>query len=110
MRPLRKDDLMAYHGRLPDHTVRGIVCELDGEVIGIACVVHNALAEVTLDMKESLRSRPLAIGKAVIAVRKLIKEYPCKVHSITEGDDETEARFLEYVGFTKIEDRVFVWQ
>tara|TARA_Y100000310_G_scaffold320331_1_gene376677 strand:- start:1245 stop:1592 length:348 start_codon:yes stop_codon:yes gene_type:complete len=108
IRPATRDDILAFYGRLHDHTVRAWVGILDEKIIGLGGVLFYrgslvAFAEFT----EEARRFPVTLVKACRAAVNSIGRAP--IYAVPETGRREEIRLFEILGFRRMADTT-VWR
>ena len=110
VRPASKADIIAYRGSPYHESFRGIVAELDGEIIGIAGVLHGAHLQAFSEISDKLKSYPKSIVIAAREYRKLLNNYDSPIYAEASSKEKTSMKFLKYIGFEHFDKRIYVWQ
>ena len=91
-------------------TVRAVVAEKDGRLIGIGGVIHTTPLQWFGHVSDELRSHPKSLLKAAKIMRDMVESYDVPVYATTDDDVEASGRFLEHLGFHKMEDEeIYRW-
>jgi hypothetical protein len=91
-------------------SMRGVVVEVDGRVIGISGILHTVPPQCFATITDELKAMPKALLSAVRLLRTMLNQYSVPVYSLAEDNSEVAIRFLEHVGFVKVEDEdLYVW-
>ena len=109
-RPATSGDLRAYFDGVPHGTMRAIVAELDGELVGIIGVVREGgWGKYFADFKESLEPhlRSITIMRAVKESLAFVRGYRGPVIAVAEHVEGT--RLLTRLGFTHLQGDLFGW-
>jgi hypothetical protein len=106
VRPLKRADLKDLGVK---QTIRGIVADLDGEIIGMAGVVHSTPLQAIFIIKDELRKYPLVMMKAIKPFRKLLNSYTGSIYAVASQTESNADAFLKRVGFTYTRDRIYKW-
>lgn len=113
LRPATKDDLDKLCGDSVSGTVRAIACERNGELLGVAGVMHTSPMQCFLNMTPEMKESPRTIVKAVRMVRKLLDGYIGPVYAIASCEEVTARGFLKHIGFeyvaTTFQGDVYQW-
>jgi len=107
IRPLTKSDLGEFNSM--GKTVRGYAIELDGEVIGIAGVLHTRPLQAFSRMKDELREYPKTIVKVIKMFKDVLKNYDMPVYAIASETEYNSTKVLERIGFELMNNRNYVW-
>lgn len=113
IRPARAEDIEQLYGHPAPYTLRAIVAEQEGEVLGIMGVFHSnplmAFSRVLPGMKER---HPTTILRAAKAFPALLHYYSEPVYAIPDPDEPHAREILKKAGFRRDESRdaeVYVW-
>ena len=113
VRPARSEDIEAIYGHPAPYTLRAIVAEQDGEVLGVMGIFHSnplmAFCRVTPHMEERC---PTMILRAAKAFPALLHYYSEPVYAIPDPDEPHARAILQRAGFQRDESRdaeVYVW-
>ena len=110
IRPATKADIIVYRGKPYKESFRGIVADLDGEVLGIAGVLHTMQLQAFSSIKDELRKYPKTLILGAREFRKILNGYERDIYAIASKEERNSARFLEYVGFEPYHERIYKWQ
>ena len=111
IRPGRPADWLAFYGEPPKRTVRPIVADLDGKILGVAGLERQhgfyvAFSDISDDMRKH-KTAMLRAGKMLV---DMIKECRLPVVGIQNKDEPTSINFLTHLGFVPTEEpEVLVW-
>ena len=97
IRPLTRDDLNEFVHM--GFTVRGLAIELDGEIVGIAGVLHSNPIQAFSRMDDKLRKHPKTIMKVIKKFKSVVKSYSSPIYAIASEKEYNSAKVLERVGF-----------
>lgn len=102
--------MLDFFGKLPSHSVRAQVWELDGELAAFAgYYMHGTTAVVFSDIKPDLDVPAITIVRQAIAY---LSDLP--VDAICSAEDERAEMFLERLGWkhaaTTEEGEIYAWQ
>jgi len=108
VRPLRKGDLKTFkhHG----FSVRGMVAELDGEILAVSGVLHSTPLQAFSEIDDKMREYPKVIIKMILSFKDILKHYPLPVYAIANEKEHNSRKVLERVGFKLIEGRTYKWK
>ena len=111
IRPASLGEWLAFYGEQPKHTVKAIVAEADGEILGVAGLEkHPGFYVAFSDIGDKMRKHKKAILKAGKELVKLIDDCRLPVVSIQNEAEPTSFGFLTHLGFTPTEEPgVLVW-
>lgn len=115
LRPATEADLVAFYGRPPRSTIRAIVAEHQGRILGVAGLMRTANGMLAVsEISEEMRSHRLTIMRAGKAIADMAKRSPVPVYAVASDKEANSAAFLERLGFVCIsesrEGGLFQWQ
>lgn len=105
-----------YAGRArPSPTMRAIVGEKDGKILGLAALVYWAGHTTAIsDMQDEALQHPVAIMKAAKLFAELLNKYGSGAIAVASRKYPNAPAFLRRVGFTYVGDiedgEVYQWQ
>jgi hypothetical protein len=97
IRPLNRDDLKEFVHM--GFTVRGLAVELDGEVVGIAGVLHSYPIQAFSRMDDKLRKYPKTIVKVIKMFKAIVDKYDSPIYAIASEKEHNSTKVLERIGF-----------
>ena len=97
IRPLTQDDLSWFVHM--GFTVRGLAVELEGEVVGVAAILHSKPIQAFSKMDDKLRKHPKTIMKVIRAFKKIISSYDSPIYAIANEKEYNSTKVLERIGF-----------
>ncbi len=105
------EDVKEFYGSFPQ-SIKALVMEDNGELIGIACVtIENSRMFALSEMKRKIPAK--AIWRGVLAFRELIKDVRCPILAICNKQYNNSPAFLEKVGFRYLrnipEGDIYLW-
>lgn len=101
IRPGTRKEFREFLGKVPEQTVRGYVCEIDGEIMAVGGWYYTSSEAVAFtDVKPGMRKRDI-IKAARIFVEKL-KEL--KVEVLVQAKNPTSC---EHFGFRQYNDTLW---
>ena len=107
------DDYEAFYGERPKHSIRALVAELDGKVVGIGGILYSTPILAFSEMREELRGYPLFIMKSAKKLAKMMDKYGQYAIAVACPNEKNSQKLLEHLGFTKIsstdEQEVYQW-
>lgn len=109
LRPATKADIIAYRGKPYRESFRGIVAELEGEVVGVAGVLHTSPPQAFSNIRDALRAHPKTLILGVREFRKILNSYDSQIYAIANEKEKNSTGFLEYVGFEHFNKRIYRW-
>ena len=109
IRALNKNDVVEFYGEPFAQSMRGLAVELDGEVVGMAGVLHTNPLQAFSSMKDSVRKYPKTIMKTAHGLKSILNKYESPIYAFASETESNSMNFLKHVGFVHIEDEVFKW-
>ncbi len=109
IRPATKADIVKFRGKPYRESFRGIVVEIDGEIIGVAGVLHTEVLQAFSTIKDELRKRPKLLVTSAKIFRDVLRSYSCPVYAQASDKEKNAAGFLEYIGFEHYQGSVYKW-
>lgn len=111
LRPATRADWEAFYGEPPQHTVKAIVADADGEILGVAGLEkHQGFYVAFSDIGDKMRKHKKAILKAGKELVNLINASRLPVVAIQNEAEPTAYGFLTHLGFTPTEEPgVLIW-
>jgi len=97
IRPLASNDLSEFNHM--GFTVRGLAIELDGEVVGIAGVLHTNPIQAFSRMDDKLRKHPKTIMKVIKKFKDILSNYNSPIYAIASEKEYNSNKVLERIGF-----------
>lgn len=97
IRSLTRDDLTEFNHM--SFTVRGLAVELDGEVVGIAGVLHSHPIQAFSRMDDKLRKHPKSIMKVIHKFKNIVDRYTSPIYAIASEKEYNSNKVLERIGF-----------
>lgn len=112
IRPAKRNDVIAFQGEPYDQSFRGIVVELDDEIIGLAGVLHSNPLQAFSVISDTMRKYPKCLVLAARDFRKYLDMYDSPIYAMANPDEKNSEGYLEYVGFEKFDEskRLYKWQ
>jgi hypothetical protein len=107
---VQKRDIIAFKGENYNDSIRGLVVELDGEIIGIAGVMQGQCLQAFSSISDTMRKYPKSLVKAAIYFRSILSKYEAPVYAIANPDESNSKGYLEYVGFEHYDGSIYRWQ
>lgn len=105
-------DVLALTGPLP-MSCRGVVAVEDGAVIGLAGLYVDQVSArqvLFMEIKPKLRRHPRVLLKGWRIILRWMLESGLPTHATCDDRIEKAQRFLEHLGFRRIQQGVFAWQ
>jgi hypothetical protein len=84
-------------------SLRAVVVDDGGRLIGMAGVIHTVPLQCFGEFGDELRSKPRVLLKLADALKVILNSYTTTVYVCADDEIEASGRFLEYVGFEKVE-------
>lgn len=109
LRAANKADIIAWRGKPYRESFRGIVADLDGEIIGIAGVLHANQLQAFSEITDELRKHPKTLVLAAREFRDILNSYDYPIYAQASEEEKNSAGFLEYVGFEHYQKRIYKW-
>ena len=115
IRSATQADIDSFYGDdAPGASMRAIVADLDGKIIGIAGMsYHDGQMTAFSAMRDEMKKYPVTTMKAARRFTKMLDQYGHNVLAVASCDIEGSSRFLEHVGFTfsgiTRDGRVYKW-
>lgn len=106
----QKSDIISFFGSPFPQSTRAIVVELDGELLGIAGVLHSTPKQAFSSITDDMRKYPKSIVKAGRKLREILNLYEDDVFAVASDTEKNSKSFLEHVGFVPHYDEVYLWQ
>ncbi len=110
IRPATPDDVKDIAHR----TVRAIVAELDGKVIGVAGIMHTSPLQAFGYFEDEFKKYPKAVVKSIKNFHALLAQYDVPVYAIACPKQKSSSRFLEHAGFkfdsVEGDRRYYIWK
>ncbi len=108
------EDYETFYGHKPKVTIRAVVAELDGKVVGIGGIAYYKNQMVAFsEIRDDLRKYPVFIMKAAKRIAKLLDKHGKSAVAIACPKEGNSQAMLERVGFTKIssteEQETYQW-
>ncbi len=109
VRPVDKEDIMSFYGEPFKNAVMGIVVESEDEILGIAGVLHTSPLQAFSSMKDELKKHPKYIVLAAKKMIEILNGYDSPIYTKASEKEDNSMRFLEYVGFKYLHERIYQW-
>lgn len=109
LRPAKKADIIAYRGKPYAESFRGIVADQEGEIIGVAGVLHTSTLQAFSNIKDELRKHPKVLVLAARKFRDILNSYNSDIYAIANENEKNAAGYLEYVGFEHHHGSIYKW-
>jgi len=109
LRPANRKDVIAFRGESYSESFRGIVAELDGEILGIAGVLHTNHLQAFSSIKDKLRKHPKMLILAARKFRNILNSYDYPIYAIASENEKNSIGYLEYIGFEYYQGRMYKW-
>lgn len=101
---------MNFWGRTHPGTVRAVVAEMNGEIVGVVGVVREGpIGKYFCDFKPELEPhlRSMAILRAIKKSMEFVREYQGPMVSVAEHAEG--CRLLNRLGFTHLQGALYGW-
>lgn len=96
-------DIEAFYGERPPFTMRALVADLDGEIIGIGGVAYYPNKIVAFsEIKPKFRKYKKTIYKAAKMVCKIVDKYGASALAISSESEKNSGELLARMGFVHI--------
>lgn len=102
LRPARKGEIEAFTGKPLEHSMRAIVADLDGEILGWGGLVYSRgrIASAVMDMKPLGARYPVTAHRAGKMVMKMAERLGLEeVAAIREKKYPNSEKWLRLLGF-----------
>lgn len=110
IRPITKADVFAYRGEPYSASFRGLAVELNGEIVGVAGVLHTPVLQAFSNIRDELRKYPKTLVLAARKFREILAQYDdSPIYAIANENEKNAPGYLEYVGFEHYHDGVYRW-
>lgn len=94
------EDIVKFYGKRPSHSMRAIVGELDGEIIGIAGIFFNGVCIVVFsEILPAARAYPFGIYKVARRIKDMLVQKSLPAVAIADPKVEGSCALLEHLGF-----------
>ncbi len=105
------EDIRRYFGCSQRGTLRAIVAEMDGELVGVIGVVREGeIGKLFCDISDKLQPhlQSITILRAIKATMELVKRYRGPVVAIAEHAEG--CRILNRLGFSHLDGAYYAWR
>ena len=109
IRAATKADIIAYRGEVYSESFKGIVVDMDGEIIGIGGVINTSPLQAFSNITDKLRKSPKTSVKAARLFRKLLNSYQYDIYAYASEEEVNAPGYLEYIGFDHVDNRIYKW-
>ena len=99
IRPMTRSDLVRLKLDKHDCTVRGMVADLDGELLGSTGVIHSHPPQAYASMDKRMGQYPKLIIKVIRDFKVMLEENYVAVYAIACPSYKNSIRVLERAGF-----------
>ena len=107
VRPLKRNDLGTFNHY--GYSVRGVVVELNNEVIGVTGILHSSPLQAFAVMTDELRKYPKTIMKVILSFKDIMQHYGTPIYAKCSETEKNSRKVLERIGFELIEGRFYKW-
>ncbi len=104
-----KSDVIALYGEPLPYAIKGIVVDLDGEILGIAGVMYTYPKQACSTMVDKLRNYPITIGKTAKRFSVILEGIDGDVYAKADPNEKNSGPFLERIGFEKDDQGMYKW-
>ena len=109
IRPATRTDIIEFRGEPYRESFKGIVAELDGEIIGVAGVLHTEHLQAFSTITDAMRKYPKSIILAARKFKEILNSYECQIYALASEKEKNSTGFLEHVGFEKYRGELYRW-
>lgn len=109
IRPATKADVIAFRGKPYDESFKGVVADLDGEIIGIAGVLHTEHLQAFSTIEDELKKYPKILVLAAREFRNILNSYQSTIYALASCKEKNSKGFLKYIGFERYTGRLYKW-
>lgn len=107
LRHATRDDLVGWFGSVPN-TMRAIVIEDDGKLLGIAGISRmNDHVQAFSSISAELRGHKVLMGRAAVMFNKMLDDYKGPIFAVCSDKEPTAPGLLAHLGFTHWADGVW---
>ena len=108
------EDIEQYYGKPLGNSVRAIVADLDGKILGVAGMAYHKDQMLAFSkMDDEMKAYPFTIMRAARKFAKMARKYGKNVLAVAACYEKNSDAFLRRVGFEFIgetsEGRVYKW-
>lgn len=101
---------MTFRGEPWGQSFRGVVAELDGEILGVAGIIHSQPLQAFSSIIDKLQDYPKTIILMIREVRDIMNLYnDLLIIALVDSKRPTSAGLLEHMGFEKYREGVYRW-
>ena len=110
IRAAKKSDVIDIYGKNFEQSMRAVVVEHDGVVMGIAGIIHSSPMQCISIIRDiRLRKSPKTIVKVAKRLRTMLDSYDVEIYAVANKDELDAPKFLEFVGFEHFDKEVYKW-
>jgi N-acetylglutamate synthase-like GNAT family acetyltransferase len=110
-------DLISFYGEAPKETVRAIVAELDGEIIGVGSLVYQpkSVTGLKMEIKPEMRRYKFSLHKGAKMLLDMARATGMPaVAAIRDASEPRSSQWLERLGFQHAADdvsgEIWIWR
>ena|SRR5688572_18600318 len=106
------EDIDAFYGKRPPQTVRALVLEIDGIVMGIGGLTSEVGQVVAfIDLKPEAKKYKKSLVRALwTGYEKLMRGNKVPIIAVADPNEPTAEGLLKHFGFEHMENGVFKWR
>lgn len=106
------EDIDAFYGKRPPQTVRAMILEIDGVVVGIGGLTSEpGQAVAFIDLKPEAKQHKKALVRALrTGYDKLMRDNKLPIIAVADPNEPTAEGLLKHFGFEHMENGVFKWR
>ena len=110
VRSATRSDIIAFRGEPWGQSFRCVVAELDGEILGVAGIIHSQPLQVFSSIIDKLQDYPKTIILMIREVKAMMKLYNnLLIIALVDSKRPTSTGLLEHMGFEKYREGIYRW-
>ena len=109
IRQATSKDVIEYFGRQFQQSMRGLVAEHEGQLLGVTGVLHTTPLQAFSEMRPEMSHYPVTIGKAARRFKAILRGYNAPVYAIPSHQHPRARHMLEWMGFEKVNEDLYEW-
>ena len=109
IRPVRREDLEVFYPGMAMQTVRGFAIEIDGQPEVVCGILYSMPLQCFSTISDKAKRYPKAIVQCARKLGKIMDTCQAPVLALASETEPTAERFLEHVGFERIEEGIYRW-